>query len=215
MGHVARRTLIHLAWKMANARRDIQNHLLDSQPWTNMVFQSIFTQMMVAHIRLEVSVWTTDGSFLSAHFFPQHLTVTSMSNVLHRSDLSNTSSNIFRKVLTSHPLRSMTEMKLRGTRKVVILAHRKQATVSINSTYMDKCRVSFVCKSTYQVNTWSPLILTRTSTQSLLEHLMNVRLSVLISKLMRTLVNWVSKLGNTPTKNFHSISHGKLIERNG
>jgi len=99
-----------------------------------MVFQSIFAQMMVAHIRLEVSVWTTNGSFLSAHFFPQHLTVTSMSNVLHRLDLSNTSSNIFRKVLTSHPLKSMTEMKLRGTWKVIILAHWKQATVSINST---------------------------------------------------------------------------------
>src|SRR5271168_3833304 len=189
MDHLGLRTLIHLAWKMANARKDIQNHLLNLRPWMNMVFQSTFAQMMVAHICLEVSVWTTDGSFLSVHFFLQHLTVTSMLNVLHPLDLSNTSSNIFRKVQILHPLKSTSEMKLRGTRKVVISVLQKQGTVSINSTFMDKCRALFVFKSTYQVNTWSPSIPVRTLTQFLLEHLKNVQHSLLISKLMQTLVN--------------------------
>ena len=144
MGHVARRTLIHLAWKMANARRDIQNHLLDSQPWTNMVFQSIFAQMMVAYIRLEVSVWTTDGSFLSAHFFPQHLTVTSMLNVLHPLLHINTSSNMFRKALISHHSKSMDETRLKGTQRVITFLHLKHVIAFINSTFMVKSQMLFV-----------------------------------------------------------------------
>ena len=138
-----------------------------------------------------------------------------MSSAPPRLGPSSISSNIFKKVQIWHRLKLMTEMKSRDTQRAVISLHQKQAIASINLMFMDKCRMSFAFKSTCRVNTWSPLILTRISTQSLRELLMNAPHSQLILKRMPILETLGLKLENTHTKNSHSISHGKPMERNG